>query len=277
MRTDSKTKLALLVLALATLLAPPPARGEDDWDADSEPPAVRDAAMRRGGFDLEMNVNCWICGNSDIAGAKRRAESMLNTRITSLQRAAGLSKEQAEKLRLAGRYDVTGFFRKLDAIKSEFRGVEINNNNQRFQEVWTKVQPLQAQFNAGMFNESSLFNKVLQGMLRRNPSPAYENEESQRRQFQYRATIEVAVTMFESSMPLTGAQREKFVKVLLDETKPPKSIGGQPMYVVIYQASKLDEKKLKPIFDDAQWRSLSNALRNYRVFGQIIKSQGFVP
>jgi hypothetical protein len=276
-RINSKTKLALVVLATAILLALPQpfARGEDDWDADSESPAVRNAAMRRGGFDVELNVNCWVCGNTDIAGAKRRAESMLNIRIVSLERTAGLSKEQAEKLRVAGRYDVTGFFRKVDAIKREFRGVDINDRE--FQQVWTKIQPLQAQFNAGLFNETSLFNKVLQGMLRRNPSPAYEKQELQRRQFRYRATIEVAVTMFESSMPLTDVQREKFVKVLLDETKPPTSIGSQPMYVVLYLASKLDEKKLKPIFDDAQWRSLSNAFRNARGFEQIIKSQGFVP
>ena len=214
-------------------------------------------------------------GNSDIANAKRRAESMLNTRVTSLERTARLSKEQAEKLRVAGRYDVTGFFRKVDAIKREFHGVDINDR--RFQQVWTKVQPLQAQFNAGMFNETSLFHKVLLGMLRRNPSPAYEKEELQRRQFHYRATIEVAVTMFESSMPLTDVQREKFVKVLVDETKPPTCIGNQPLYVVIYLASKLDEKKLKPIFDDAQWRSLSNTFRNARGFEQLIKSQGFVP
>jgi hypothetical protein len=274
MRTDSKTKLALLVMTLATLLVPP-ARGEDDWDADSGSPAVRDAAMQRGGFDVEMNVNCWVCGNTDIAGAKRRTESMLNMRIVSLERTARLSKEQVEKLRLAGRYDVTSFFRKLDAIKEEFRGVGVNDV--KFQQVWTRVQPLQAQFNVGMFDETSLFNKVLQGMLRRNPSADYEKEELQRRQFHYRATIELAVTMFESSVPLTVVQREKFVKVLLQETKPPKSIGNQPMYAVIYQASKLDENKLKPIFDDAQWHKLSNALRSARGFEQMLKSQGFVP
>ena len=67
--------------------------------------------------------------------------------------------------------------------------------------------------------------------------------------------------MLETSMPLTVVQREKFMKVLLEETKPPKSIGNQPMYAVIYQASKLDENKLKPNFDDSQWQTLSNALR----------------
>jgi len=53
--------------------------------------------MARGGFDLELNVNCWVCGNSDIAGAKRRTESMLNMRIVSLERTARLSKEQIEE------------------------------------------------------------------------------------------------------------------------------------------------------------------------------------
>ena len=88
--------------------------------------------------------------------------------IVSLERTARLPKEQVEKLRLAGRYDITSFFSKLDAIKG-VRGVAVNDV--KFQQVWTKVQPLQAQFNVGMFDETSLFNKVLQGMLRRIRPP----------------------------------------------------------------------------------------------------------
>jgi hypothetical protein len=277
-RTDRRMKLALIALSLAVLLAPPQGRslhGDDDWDAEGPAPNARAAELRRAQFDVEANINSWVCGSVNRAQAERKAESLLTLRINSLERAGGLSKDQVEKLRLAAHNDVVSFFRKVEALKQECRG--INVNDQKFQEMWQKIEPLRSQFNAGLLDETSLFNKVLQGICRRNPSAPYLEEERQRRRFRYRATIEVAVTMFEAGVPLTDVQRQKFLKVLFNELEPPKSIGRRAEYVVFYQASKLDEAKLKPIFDDAQWRALSNVMRSAKAMEQHLKTQGFVP
>ena len=100
---------------------------------------------------------------------------MLTLRLDSIERAGGLSKAQIEKLRLAGRGDVARFFRKVDAIKEECKG--LNFNDRKFQEIWQKIQPLQAEFNAGLFDEKSLFQKVLQGMSRSDSSAPYQEQE----------------------------------------------------------------------------------------------------
>jgi hypothetical protein len=268
----------MIALALAVLFALPRGRflrGEDDWDAEDRTPDARAAAMQRGQFDAEANISAWICGSTSRATAERKAESLLTLRVHSLERAGGLSKTQLETLQLAARNDMACFFRKMDALKQECRGMNVND--QRFQQIWQKVDPLRTQFNAGLLDETSLFHKLLQGMSRRDPSAPYQEEERQRRQFRYRATIEVAVTMFEAGVPLTDVQRQKFLQVLFDELKPPKSIGRRAEYVVFYQASKLEEGKLRPIFDDAQWRALGQVFRNAKGMEQNLKTQGFVP
>lgn len=277
MRFDRRTSLASALLAIAVLLAPPwgcPVRGEDDWDADGRPPDAREGRLQQFN-NVEANIVSWIFGNHDQAAAEKKAESILTLRMKALERAGGLSKAQIEKLRLAGDNDMAGFFRKVNALKHECRGM--NFNDQKFQQMWPKISAMQAQFNAGMFGDRSLFDKVLQRMSRDGSSAPYLEEERQRRRFRYRAMVELALTMFESGVPLTDVQHQKFLKMLADDIEPPKSLGSRVEYAVFYQASKLDQSKLKAIFDDAQWQSLSSLLVTAKAMESQIKIQGFVP
>lgn len=263
----------LRVLAVAIVLA---LRGEllagapDDWDAEGH--IGRAAAEAQfGRFDVEVN----ICDGQGAEQAKKKAESILTLRLNSLERAGGLSKPQVEKLRMAGENDIAAFFRRVDALKDECE--QMNVNDQQFQKMWPKISAMRQECHNGFFGEKSLFDKVLQGMLRSNPSAPYQEQERQRREFRRRATIELAVVMFETGVPLTESQHQKFLGVLFKELQPPKSFGTLEQYVIFYQASKLDEAKLKPIFDDRQWAALSGLLRNAKNMEPHLKSQGFVP
>ena len=85
------------------------------------------------------------------------------------------------------------------------------------------------------------------------------------------------MTTFEIGVPLTEVQRQRFLKLLFEELEPPKKFGDQDQYVVFYQASKLDQEKLKPIFDDAQWRALDETFRRARGMEAHLRQQGFIP
>ena len=224
---------------------------------------------------MERNLDQWIFGSSEVTQAQERVDSILTLRLDCLERAGGLSQAQLEKLRLAGRGDAARFLRKVDAIKAECKG--LNFNDRKFQEMWQKIQPLQAEYNAGLFDEKSLFQKVLQGMSRSDPSAPYQEQERERRKFRHRAAIELAVNTFEIGVPLTTVQRQRFLKLLVEELKPPKKFGNQDQYVVFYQASKLDQEKLKPIFDDAQWRAVEETFRRARRMEAHLRQQGFIP
>ena len=80
--------------------------------------------------------------------------------------------------------------------------------------------------------------------------------------------------MLDNGLPLADEQRQKLVALLLAETKPPKRFGPYDYYVVTVQMAKLPEEKLKPLFDDAQWRMLRQQLNNMRAMEQWLKQSG---
>ena len=277
MRSDRKTNLARIALAGAILLALMQsqfARGQDDWNAD-ERAAGRPAAMMAPQIDMERQMSHMIFGGSNDAQAKKRIDAILKLRLDSIEQAGGLSKAQLDKLRLAGRGDVIRFFRKVEDVKKECK--VLNFNDQRFRQIWPKINALKTELDSGLFQEGSLFQKAIVGIARSDPSTPYQEQERQRRKFRHRAAIELAVTMFELGVPLMEAQRQKFLKLLVEELKPPRKFGNRDQYVVFYQASKLDQEKLKAIFDDAQWRALNQMFRRAKGMERQLKKEGYLP
>ena len=75
---------------------------------------------------------------------------------------------------------------------------------------------------------------------------------------------------------LSDEQRQKFEKLLLDKTKPPKQYS-QPQYdfyVVMIEASKLPDKDLKEIFDDAQMKAMQRVYQQTKGMEQMLKQEG---
>ena len=78
-------------------------------------------------------------------------------------------------------------------------------------------------------------------------------------------------------MGYTTEQRDRLRKLLAEETRPPKRLGQNDYYAVLYQIALLPEAKVKPIFDDVQWRLLSRQLAQAKGMGMWLKQNGFVP
>jgi len=263
-----------VAVALITPFSSQPTCGEDDWDAQGRVPEA--TPDMRAAADVEVNVMQQICGSQGQSQAQKKVESLITLRVGALERAGGLSKDQTEKLRVAGAQDTQRFFRELDDLRLKCRG--LNWNDRKFQEeIYPKMFELQSRFNGGLFADGSLFQKVLRSLARDNPTAPYIKEEQDRQQSRFRAMIEVTVVRFENGVSMTESQRQQFLKVLFDELKPPQNFGRQTEYVVFYQMTKIDEAKLRPIFDDAQWRVLGNWLRNAKAMEQHLKRLGFVP
>ena len=48
-------------------------------------------------------------------------------------------------------------------------------------------------------------------------------------------------------------------------------------YLVMYQASQIPEDKLKPMFDDIQWKMVNRQLAQYKQYKQYLKQTGQLP
>ena len=80
----------------------------------------------------------------------------------------------------------------------------------------------------------------------------YEAAEAERRKSRHAAKVRLFVAILEQSCPLKSTQRDAMVELLLKETRPALRSSEYDWYVVIVQAAKIPDSKLKPILDQAQ-------------------------
>lgn len=224
-------------------------------------------------------IDACIFGNvvrrdqSGISGSDR-LESLLSARCESIASVVSLSQDQVSKLRLAGHGDIHRFMEKVDEVRIKFDAVR--NDQEKMNQMWQEVQPLQQQVQAGLFGTGSLFNKVLSEILDDQQLYDVRTDEEKRLRFGYQARIWRAVAQLERSTPLTKEQRDKLLELLL-ATPPPLRFGQQDHYYVLWQLSKIPEEKIKPLFDEAQWKIiLLHRQQGDRMAG-FLKSNKMVP
>jgi len=249
--------------------------GQDDWDAKDAVLAPAAGMVQAVAFDVpEETFDQWVFGGKTTSQVTKRLDSLLLLQVESVQRACELSDAQKKKLQLAGRGDMKRFFGSVEEMRQKFR--EVRRDQNRFNNIWQEIQPLQMRFNSGIYDDKSLFYKVLKRTLDSDQSEQYDEREQERRRFRYEAKVELAVAMMETGVPLRDVQRRKFVTLLLKETEPPTKFGQYDYYVVLYKAAKLPKEKLQPIFDDGQWRAVTQLLAHGRGMEATLRTNGFI-
>ncbi len=150
-------------------------------------------------------------------------------------------------------------------------------DQQRYMELVNEAQPMMTKMQSSIYGEGSLFQKVLAQTLTADQKLGFERQERLRRKFRYQAKIELLMSNLEGSVSLTGDQRQRLVKLIVDETEPPKKFGPYDTYVIFYQLGRLDDAKLKPILDDSQRKSLKGVINRFGNMGQMLRQQGYLP
>jgi hypothetical protein len=246
--------------------APPAAWGQDDWDAAKK---AANKPARQGVFALP-DFDSWVLRGQTESTLK----SMLALQIESVARCE-LSAAQREKLQMAGEGDLKRLARTIGELREKFR--EAGQDQQKYNELIQEGSAMQMKLQSGIYGESSLFQKVLRQTLNHEQSVRFEQQERERRKFRYEAKIELVMANLEGTISLTAEQRQRLVKLLVDETEPPKKFGQYDNYMVFVQAGRLEEAKFKPILDDSQRRSFKKLLDQYRGMDQFLRQQGYLP
>ncbi len=277
----ARGRLLLSLIVMAGMVSPDALRGrlawgQDDWDAGKQAANQPDRRNVMGPAMMgQADFDRWVSGGKTREQMEQTLQSLLALQVDSAARTCGLSDAQRNKLELAGRGDVKRFSRSVEQLKEKFR--EVGQDQQKFNDIVREVSPLQVKMQTGIFGDSSLYRKILKQTLDRAQSDRYEQQERQRRKFHYEAKIELAVSNLEATLPLRAEQRQRLVRLLLDETEPPKKFGQYDYYVVLFQARKLGEAKLKPIFDDAQWQTFKRTLDQFQGIEEHLRLNGFLP
>jgi hypothetical protein len=213
------------------------------------------------------------------SGARKRLETFLTLHADSVDRACKLTEAQKRKLLLAGRGDIKRFFDRYETVKRKFEQFKNDPNKQQQmqQQVWQDASPLQVSLQAGLFHDDSIFAKSMRHTLNADQFTRYEALARDRRTFRHRANIESVVAIIEQGAPLRAEQRQKLIALLASATRPARKSSQYEFYVVMYQIGRLPEEKIKPLFDNAQWRGLNRLLDQYKGIEQWLRQSGQLP
>jgi hypothetical protein len=103
----------------------------------------------------------------------------------------------------------------------------------------------------------------LNGMLDPQQSAVRQKAQIEQNRERHKAAIESATSTLQTNLGLREGQRDRLTKLLLKETRPPRKFGNAPdIALVLFQLSQISEKA-RPIFDDAQWRIVSQWTASY--------------
>lgn len=240
---------------------------------DIEPPAV---PVANAGFMIdESNFDQWIFQGSGTAAAGRaRINSHLKLKLDELNRTCDLTDSQRKKLALAAQGDMKRFFDQVETLRKKF--LEVRNNQNAFNELWQEIHPLQQKQQAGLFNETSMFEKTLRSTLNEEQQQRYQKVTEDRRRFRYRASIQTSLVSLSDTVALKDDQHKAIAKLLLEETALPLRFGQQDQQVVLYRLSKLPPAKLKAILDDRQWKLMQPQLNQGQAMEQFLAQNGFI-
>jgi hypothetical protein len=239
----------------------------------AEEAAVRAAVAQQIWPDQQFEQ--WIFQqDQNAAGARQRFDALLALQIEDIDQTCQLTETQKQKLQLTGRGDIKRFFDSYEEVKQRFKA--LNNNAERLQEIQPDVNPLRMALQAGLFHDDSLLYKSLRNTLTSEQFTRHDTSVRERRAFRHRANIELAVTTLEQGMPLRDAQRRALITLLTNETPSPRRSGQYDYYFVMFQIGRVAEAKLKPLFNDTQWRVVNQQLNQFRGMEQFLRQNGLL-
>lgn len=270
-RLTVRIGLALVVFAICGW--PSQLRAQDDEVVEGVPAAVPEQQF----MVADENFDQWVFGGRGAAGAnQKRFRSLLEVQIEGAQRTCALTDQQKNKLRLAGSADIKRFFERVEALRKKFQLVK--NDQNKFNEFWQEMQPVQATVNRGTFGEGSYFKKTLKNLLTLEQVAKFESADRERRLFNYRSKVETVVCSLDEVLSLRAQQRQNLVELLTTPSQVPRTFGQDSycQYAVLYQASRIPDDKLRQILDKPQLATIQRILAQARGYGVFLKSSGFV-
>ena len=263
--------LAVAGPAPAQVAAPAPANAQDEEEEVDA--AARQPVQNNFAFD-DANFDAWIYNGRVVGSGRDWFEVRLTLRLEELDRACTLTDPQKAKIRLAGKGDVKRFFDIYDEKRRKFQLLKTNQGN--VNEIFREIAPLQQMLASGAFGRGSIFEKTVKATLSAEQVARFDEVGRDRRAARYRARVDLVVAMVDNSVGLTADQRRRFADVLGAETKAPARTGQYEYYLVMYLAAQLPEEKLRPIFDDVQWKVVGQMLNQAKGYQSFLRTNGLL-
>jgi hypothetical protein len=262
--------LALLFSAATILVADAGATvlGQEQEDRDIALPAenqalrvgrdLNEVARRQWLSAIRIEVEQWSRENFGSQRASSDAlERALAERIHELNATCGLTPLQTRKLRVAGAGDIKRFMDRVEPIL-QISG-DPKSSVDELRDAANDLSALRTSVQSKIFGESSLFSKTLANTLDADQKAQLERAQARECARRYELAIERAIDRLRANLWLSKEQCARLSTLLATESRPPRVFGSAPdVALVLFQASRLPESKIRPIFDESQWRTFQH-------------------
>jgi hypothetical protein len=296
-------------LAASLLLAGQVIRAEDDIAVDDIDPVTlqRQQQQQASRHDLGANFENNIfeqTNNFSPAGRRRRIElgvvsdqapksttlafvrRLGEDRLARIDAICGLTDAQRRKLRLAMESDVRRLAEEIEPVRTKYAGVVVNLSDQEGQRKWQELQQdVQRcrQLFQGLFDEESLFVKVLPTTLDAEQQARLTAEIAARRSYRWRAIVAGAIRKYDDTLGLDQGQYDEIEKLLL-EREPPLRVEGpvnrnamQAQQMLVFMVlSEVEAKRLQSVVSDRQWQVLAQLANQGKAMRSHIEAQGLL-
>ena len=149
--------------------------------------------------------------------ADGRLDARLNLKLDWIHASCGISKEQANKLRIAGRRDIKRFLDEMREIKRQYR--EIKGDPIQFARMQKRLADIQTSSAADLFGDASFLSKMLDRTLSDEQKVAYAKAVEESQAFEHRAAVQQAVQVCDLAIGLDDDQRRRLTELFMNETR----------------------------------------------------------
>jgi hypothetical protein len=257
-----QVRLLCTATVLFLVVTAPLVRAQDD-----DAPEVNARERPHNVFKDESQFNNWLnqavfSSSEGNPAARARLEKLLSLRLERVERTCGITEPQRKKLQLAGRCDIKRLLDRVDEIRRRFP--IISTDQDEFNRLQFEIQPLGSSFGMKLFEEGSFFSKTQMKTLTVAQAAKLETAVRESRLFRHRAKVDLAVQFLDLTVGLCDLQRQALTRMLLEHTQPSSKAVEADMEVefVLAQASRMAEARIRPICDDAQWKTLRGVFKH---------------
>lgn len=252
---------------------PEPAAGEAEQEERLV--AAEDLVVVQAGY-TEAQFDSWVFQQHRTQVAARQSMvAELAMQVNHIDQSCRLTSEQKQKLQLMGRGDIKRFYDRYETVREKF--LRVKHDEEKFQEIWQDISPLQMSVRTGLFHDDSLLYRLLPNVLSEEQFARHELVTRERRSFRHEANLELVVSMLEQAAPLRAAQRRDLLTLLTKATKPPRRSGQYDYYAIMVQIGRLPQEKLRPLFTETQLKVFRPQWERFQQMEPQLKAAGQWP
>ncbi len=183
--------------------------------------------------------------------ARARMNQVMELRLENLERTCCITETQRRKITVACKGDIKRFF---DTIEEKRRRLRLAKGDDEREKIWEELSAFSGSLDDHLFNELSLFHKMLTKTLTQDQRARYQADRREAQAFAHRAQVESATEILDMALGLDDDQRERLKRLLLVETRPPKIAAPHRVATlfVLAQTVNLPESKFGPIIRKSQ-------------------------